>query len=763
MADHGAGASHEMARHSPEQGQGHDPTSEPPPPPPPAISSQGIITKDITDRFATAVKTLSPGELVKDGFFSLFEAVAALQIMEPKMDSGMVKPGEEFDELYDVSRPLAPAEVLGIIDELICHEMSWHLGYPLSQTLLTSVYIEALSASDPKSTQEAKFVKGVDSDANQQPMLQVLRAYCLGLLKTCDLVNAAIKSEHYYEEEDFVTVTYNRSLLAKIPTDDISEVLEQALHLLSSQRDTDGAELTDALISRLELRRILLSAVQCSAHIKDAAKAREPWTKAIAILPNIESSHCLGQPVDEAFSEKLQRKLASTIPPRPILKLEFSAAFGHLTHLVEDGSDMINVLEYTNSQCLMTYFSTFQAKKPQALVYIRAQLQTFLFNAMDIIDGMSIRELIDDDLSIVSLPASPLLDRNNDQIEAVHDVRHVMAQYMEMFRSRASQPFLEVLRTACQNRCRVRRTLCHMIREWESLEFEAEDVDAVLAHRMRAQSFMSRATMRGEQTASQSPSLASWCQFYKLRQMELILHLGFELEIVQPDELAGMYWYLDHLSGLRLRHLERHNAIIMGQVEARRSQSNLQPQVQHQLQQTINYTRLSLHDAGVTHDFSTALSCLYTVLERLGLVKAPAQPYNDEEPRYALRMKPFANIISPPVPSFDEFKIKVLQAERSTEELLSHAEKATAGAKKSLEVLSKLSAQESFSVGCHGRWLAAVKRTLKSSIAAGLAITSLRLALESASGGQVKVKAEVPRVADGYHEWWMVPKIVALE
>lgn len=77
--------------------------------------------------------------------------------------------------------------------------MSWHMGYPLSQTLFTSVYVEALLMPSPLGIQEAKFVRRVYDDANQQPMLQVLRAYCLGMLKACGYVNERIKSEHFYE------------------------------------------------------------------------------------------------------------------------------------------------------------------------------------------------------------------------------------------------------------------------------------------------------------------------------------------------------------------------------------------------------------------------------------------------------------------------------------------------------------------------------------------------------------------------------------
>ena len=36
--------------------------------------------------------------------------------------------------------------------------------------------------------------------------------------------------------------------------------------------------------------------------------------------------------------------------------------------------------------------------------------------------------------------------------------------------------------------------------------------------------------------------LSSWAYYYKLRQMEWIVQMGFELDIYQMDELAGMYW-----------------------------------------------------------------------------------------------------------------------------------------------------------------------------------------------------------------------------
>lgn len=40
------------------------------------------------------------------------------------MDSGCSRPGAEVEETYDVSRSLLPEEVLGIMDQLLCHEVS---------------------------------------------------------------------------------------------------------------------------------------------------------------------------------------------------------------------------------------------------------------------------------------------------------------------------------------------------------------------------------------------------------------------------------------------------------------------------------------------------------------------------------------------------------------------------------------------------------------------------------------------------------------
>jgi hypothetical protein len=57
--------------------------------------------------------------------------------MDSKMDSGFLEPGETLEDDYDTLIPLLPEELIGIMDQLLCHEMAWHSGYPGGSAVLS--------------------------------------------------------------------------------------------------------------------------------------------------------------------------------------------------------------------------------------------------------------------------------------------------------------------------------------------------------------------------------------------------------------------------------------------------------------------------------------------------------------------------------------------------------------------------------------------------------------------------------------------------
>lgn len=153
--------------------------------------------------------------------------------MDPKMDSGFLEPGETLEDEYDTLAELLPEELIGIMDQLLCYEMAWHTGYPLSQTLFTSVYIDKLLWPETKVLEQSQFYRGEYPDGRRPRMLlQVLRAYCLAVIKGCDFVIAKVTGRDYFEEEDFCTHTYNRVLFVSVPMDVFQRELDAAIETL---------------------------------------------------------------------------------------------------------------------------------------------------------------------------------------------------------------------------------------------------------------------------------------------------------------------------------------------------------------------------------------------------------------------------------------------------------------------------------------------------------------------------------------------------
>lgn len=86
------------------------------------------------------------------------------------------------------------------------------MGYPLSQTLFTSVHIDRLLWPEPKILGDANFIRGRSNELFTLSH-KILRAYCLLLIKACDLVLAMVTSQHYYE--------VRRSFLSAGPVDSL--------------------------------------------------------------------------------------------------------------------------------------------------------------------------------------------------------------------------------------------------------------------------------------------------------------------------------------------------------------------------------------------------------------------------------------------------------------------------------------------------------------------------------------------------------------
>ncbi|GKZ82357.1 hypothetical protein AnigIFM56816_007169 [Aspergillus niger] len=748
------------------------------------VVTQSVVPRDITDEFTSAASKLKTGQLVKDEYFTLFEAVGALEIMDSKMDSGYLGPGENhaqaLDDDYDVTRELGPEEVLGIMDGLLCHEMAWHMGHPLSQTLFTSLYLDKLLWPVPKSLDEATFFRG-RSASNDKPasiVHLVLRAYCLALLKCCDFVHARVATEYYFEEEDFVTQLYNRTLLSQFEPELFYSLLDEAIYWVDEQKGRLDERLQQAIKIRLLFRRDFLKGMEQDINVIET-RSKEPFLACLSHLDDMAKSNTLGAQVPDSFSWKIQRKLASTVPPRPLVNINFDDALAHLRRLCQDAIDLQEVIDYRGPYNFKITVWTLLSRKPQPSVYIRSLVQTMILNNMTILGTVPVKQFLYDELAELVLPSSILLQANMDDIEVPSDPRFQIAKQMDAFVHRFSQPFVDTFRSSCLNRCRIRRTVCHTVVDWDNLQMEAEDLDEQLRTLSKEPPLM---LANGD--ATYSYPLSSWAYHQKLVQFRLILQLGFELSIYAPEELPGMYWYLSHICSTHLGHIDRIRTFTVATAKrnlpdvAAKKRDALERHAA--LQKSLKLLERLTTQIVAIDAFAISLHALYVLLARHRVLPAASSPqaYSSDRLRYELRMKPFLSITLPELVPYDEYRREAVLEGDSDEIVLERATKAISEARKAWEATLANGAfirdsdeDESPAPAIEEDWKRDIKDTKRACIGASIAIGTVKEALEkrtqqepsdeAANSPSVNLRVTIPEVGNKarWHDWWIVPQI----
>lgn len=253
---------------------------------------------------------------------------------------------------------------------------------------------------------------------------------------------------------------YHRRLLTDFEVMEIEQELDDAISYLNVHNLSINETLKDALVARLEFRKMFLSAVQTD-EIPDRQRPFL-WERCMEMLPSIKQSTSHGVSVNESFSVKIQRKLASSVPPRPIVSINFDDAYAFLSRLCQHGKDAYRILEYHGGVNLLvcqrrlppllgaklitiqTFVWAFQSHMPQPAVYIRSLLQSLIFSEMRVLGTMSLKTLLFDDLEEIVLPADLLVDPGNDNVEAPQDPRFQILKKMDAFITRAADVSLIV-------------------------------------------------------------------------------------------------------------------------------------------------------------------------------------------------------------------------------------------------------------------------------------------------------------------------------
>lgn len=195
--------------------------------------------------FASAAKELKVGQMVHSQDFNLFDSMSALELMDPKMDSGVLVNGAPPQSIGLRMRngsmllEFANArDVLATIDELFRCESGWINGQPLQQTLLTSVYMhrEPINALVAKLMSFEDLITRADlsdvlakklaTKSAKETLQLVMCTICLVMLKTDIIVRDVVVRGDIYEEEDFSPANgFDIGILEAFSSDAVSILL----------------------------------------------------------------------------------------------------------------------------------------------------------------------------------------------------------------------------------------------------------------------------------------------------------------------------------------------------------------------------------------------------------------------------------------------------------------------------------------------------------------------------------------------------------
>lgn len=481
------------------------------------------------------------------------------------------------------------------------------------------------------------------------------------------------------------------------------------------------------------------------------------------------------QPVTAAFSTKLQRRLASTVPPRPMVVVEFDRAWQFWDQLVLDVANCFDALSAMTAEDMLTAYAALAFGRSELSAYPRALLQSFLEMDNKVGGRCTGVHFLEQDLKSLTMPGSPLFDPN-----LPGSVQQEAAQKLAQFSIKFEQTFVNLYRALCLNRCRIRRTFCHAILEWDRLQPEVEQVDAELQTAMRE----SPIPYPPGGAPTHAFAVSSWIYHHKLTVVRLTIQMGFQQSIYAPHEHAKMYWYLSSICDTHLSHLERISYFVSkraaevshlpksdtGRVSS--SVAECKNALQRLYQEFIHIKAVE--------SLAKALHAVFIILSRRGANLHPHPTYSDDTLRYEIRMRPFLNLSIPECPSYESLERQVAIVGSQDSEVLDKAGAAAAAAKKGWEELlrsdwnrhqverpQKFLNEEAYMAAVpgqviHGIWKEDLQRTIKATIATSLAIIQLRnFTSADRIDAEHRLTAELPEEgqSDYWHRWWIVPRI----
>ncbi|CAM8923078.1 unnamed protein product [Rhodiola kirilowii] len=467
----------------------------------PIPSGEKSVWADVTRLLKSACDDLQEGELIHGENFNLFAAMSTLEIMDPKMDSGIVTKYYSIDEAIEngaapvplsFDRTVDVQRVIDIMDHLLSCEATWHKGQSLGQTVFSCIYLlrPDITSSHP-----------------------LLHCYCRVIRETCKAAIAVVSNARTHEEEDYFTLSHGLPLHENGDDKCLSmlNAVEEThfYHLLTTMRRPQGRG--------LELAR---------KHITSCLSELESMLKSAAFLKCEENGNSKEGMDDETtasgrlpvgFDATLNSRICSPTPPRSIKTLSWVKATQYFKKLLND-LDIVcsNPLDQFLDEVLR-FVVRFQKAQPDLVA--RSHLQVLLIEDGKLYGRDSMFAVISKAAALPPLPPNHEIQKNECIVQL-------------------GQLVINLLKILCTNSAWQRRKLGKILQDWRVIYMQLEmafqkDIGQI-AGIFTDKNFCKKV----------ADNILMWVEEQTYWISFRFLMLGFELELYSPAEYCMVYWYM---------------------------------------------------------------------------------------------------------------------------------------------------------------------------------------------------------------------------
>ncbi|KAH9033987.1 Mak10-domain-containing protein [Lactarius deliciosus] len=489
---------------------------------------------DVSDTFLNAAQDMELGDVILTEDFTLYDAMSALEIGDPRMDSGLILDDDAERLVFSPLTPLLPEEVCYVLDRAIACEMEWHAGYTLPQTIYTCLYVHHLTDINPEVISRQEELQQ-DPARPVELVTVVIRAAIMGFLKCCDLVWRELSKGRLHDTEDWHSEKFDVSLMEGTPVGTVLSQLEDAKNWIQFLLP-ESSPWRSALLDRISLRIDMLNLFRHHPS-KDREQflvllfsARQCLQKVRSVLTPEPAPH---SPANFAFDPRITRKLNSFMPLRPHRLPPQDLAWDALADMFGGFAQVCKVSAVASlsawkiSGDLCASFARHSQKPP----FIRALFQSAFFTNQRVLDVYPLRWLIDrffvETVGIEYNTFSAVIDLAG-------------APPLLNIERKLSRMLLSHIQAAWFNPPRRRRFLARSLLEWQELYH----VTSMMGENWGP---------LGDKDRLLIDAIPKAILLWRLSTIEEVLLSGFQLELYVKDEKSFVYWELsqvihEHLS-----------------------------------------------------------------------------------------------------------------------------------------------------------------------------------------------------------------------